>query len=635
MRVVQNKELPFFGKMIKNNGEDFLKGDKSGEITLVKPTVVKPAAVPEISFSLFASPEAQKALKFVNGEENEEENRNEDDSSEKEVENAKEVETKSKEGEEGIKSTYRWRVVARTVSACPRAGTKTQPNTNKKSTSPCRSVKTAEEVAPRMGRRASLAPDHRCLSPTPPKFNRSRRMSLSPSRHPLLPNRPISPTPLANIGKTSSDSNLEMTNRTSSQEIKIESETSPPRDKPDVTGGNPAIARAISRRRFSLPITPSSQSMIPHPPSPSPRRSFPPPNSSDPSSPTPSRGNRKTSVTNTLQANRHKLEALMKERSRAIANLTIGGSRESIPSPSSVKSKQDSPVMSPAPIRANHKLLRPSLSRRSSITSETESDASHTDSFETISLLDGGEAANLDDMMADVIDMGSSPPTDVTSRKNDSPASFSPRNLTASPLPPRNLTQSPHRLAGGRPIFKRRGFSSLDSGISFSDTASVASERESTTSTTNPAEDELPRMSRLRNRRGTICMGSLSALVDLESRRSSSSSPCPSQTTSSQRSNDEIEEEVEDEIQKRILQRKSQLVMQAAPGSVTVSSAVSRLEARAISKTTNGRLKKIMGNLTLERTTSELLSMKAAMNAAAKRMQFDNSKKSKSLDSSD
>ncbi|XP_041469487.1 flocculation protein FLO11-like [Lytechinus variegatus] len=629
MRVVQNKELPSFGKMNNNNGEDFLKG---GEITLVKPTVVKPAAVPEISFSLFASPEAQKALKFVNGEENEEENNNEDDCNENEVENAKEVETKSKECEEGIKSRYRWRVVARTVSACPRVGTKTQPNTNKKSTSPCRSVKTADEVAPRMRRRASLAPDHRCLSPTPPKFNRSRRMSLSPSRHPLLPNRPISPTPLANIEKTSSDSNLEMTNRTSSQEIKIESETSPPRDKPDVTGGNPAIARAISRRRFSLPITPSSQSMIPHPPSPSPRRSFPPPNSSNPSSPTSNRGNRKASVTNTLQANRQKLEALMKERSRAIANLTIGGSRESIPSPSSsMKSKQDSPAMSPAPIRANHKLIRPSLPRRSSITSETESDASHTDSFETISLLDGGEAANLDDMMADVIDMGSSPPTDVTSRKNDSPSSFSPRNLTASPLPPRNLTQSPHRLAGGRPIFKRRGFCSLDSGISFSDTSSVASEQESTTSTTNPADDELPRMSRLRNRRGTICMGSLSALVDLESRRSSSSSPCPSQTTSSQRSNDEIEEEVEDEIQKRILQRKSQLVMQAAPGSVTVSSAVSRLEARAISKTTNGRLKKIMGNLTLERTTSELLSMKAA----AKRMEFDNSKKSKSLDSSD
>ncbi|XP_030854393.1 uncharacterized protein LOC115929498 [Strongylocentrotus purpuratus] len=309
------------------------------------------------------------------------------------------------------------------------------------------------------------------------------------------------------------------------------------------------------------------------------------------------------------------LEALMKERSKAVANL-------SIPSPSSMKSRQNSPRMSPASIRANHSLARPSLSRRSSITSETESDASQPDTFETISLLkDDEEAARLDAMVRHVIDMGSSPPADVRE------SSSSPRHLTSSNL----------RLVGGHPVFKRRGSCSLDSGssISLSDTASVTSEQESTSSTTNQTEDESRRMSRLRIRRGTICMGSLSAMMASAQGesiiRSSSSSPCPFQNLK-QRSNVDIEEEVEEEIQEKFMQRKSQLLMQAAQESVHMPPAGRNTKARAIAKTTNARLQKTMGNLTMERTTAELLTMTAAMNAAERRRDFGGIQKSKSLD---
>eukprot|EP00057_Strongylocentrotus_purpuratus_P017277 XP_011671751.1 PREDICTED: uncharacterized protein LOC588669 isoform X1 [Strongylocentrotus purpuratus] len=595
MRIVENKELPIFAAGIRSDDGTLSKRNESGEHTLVKPTGVNPAVVPEISLSLFASPEAQKALRFVNGEDIEEQNNNDGYSSKSEVDDGRDAEN-LEEGEEGIKSRYRWTVVARTVAACP----------------PARA---------RMGRRASLAPDHRCLTPAPPKFDRPRRTSLSPNRYPLLPSRSISPAPLANSEKTSSNSNLEVTNTSSPQELKTNSQTSSSGPEIDVTGGNPAIARALSRRRFSLPITPSSQLTVPHPPSPSPQRSSPV-KSTDSSSP--SKVNKRTSVTSTLQANRHKLEVLMRERSKAIANLKIGGSRESISSPSSVKSMQNSPRMSPAPIRANHSLARPSLSRRSSITSETESDASQPDTFETISLLDGGDAARLDAMVVgDVIDVGSSPPPDVMSRKSDSTSS--PRHLAASPL----------CLVGGRPVFKRRGSCSLDSGISLSDTASATSEQESTSSTTNQTEDESRRMSRLRIRRGTICMGSLSAMMASAQGesiiRSSSSSPCPFQNLK-QRSNVDIEEEVEEEIQEKFMQRKSQLLMQAAQESVHMPPAGRNTKARAIAKTTNARLQKTMGNLTMERTTAELLTMTAAMNAAERRRDFGGIQKSKSLD---
>ncbi|XP_003723580.2 rhoGEF domain-containing protein gxcI [Strongylocentrotus purpuratus] len=595
MRIVENKELPTFAAGIRNGEGGLSKRNDSEEHTLVKPTVLKPAVVPEISLSMFASPEAQKALSFVNGEESEEQINHESDNSKiSESDDGRDTDN-LEEGEKGIKSRYKWTVVARTVAACP----------------PARA---------RMGRRASLAPDNRCLSPAPPKFDRSRRMSLSPSRYPLLPSRPISPAPPANSEKTSLKSNLEVTNTSSSQELETESQNSSSRPKIDVTGGNPAIARALSRRRFSLPITPSSQLTVPHPPSPSPQRSSPV-KSTDSSSP--SKVNKRTSVTSTLQANRHKLEVLMRERSKAIANLKIGGSRDSSPSPSSVKSRQNSPRMSPAPIRANHSLARPSLSRRSSITSETGSDASQPDTIETISLLDGGDAARLDAMLGDVIDMGSSPPSDVMSRKSESLSS--PRHLSASPL------------VCGRPVFQRRGSCSVDLGISLSDTASVTSEQESTSSTTNHTDDETRRMSRLRNRRGTICMGSLAAFAASASGesniRASSSSPRPFYNRNlNQRSNGDIEEEVEEELQERIMQRKSQLLIQAAPGSINMTSAVSSLEARANAKTTNGRLKKIMGNLTKERTTSELLTMKAAMNAGSKRRDLGGIQKSKSLD---
>ena len=99
-----------------------------------------------------------------------------------------------------------------------------------------------------------------------------------------------------------------------------------------------------------------------------------------------------------------------------------------------------------------------------------------------------------------------------------------------------------------------------------------------------------------------------------------------------QRSENDIEHEVEEELQRRIVKRKSQLLIQAAPGSNNLGSAMSRLEARANSKTTNGRLRKIMDSLTMERTTAELLTMKSAVISFKKQSTLEDMRKAKSLD---
>ena len=211
---------------------------------------------------------------------------------------------------------------------------------------------------------------------------------------------------------------------------------------------------------------------------------------------------------------------------------------------------------------------------------------------------------------------------DITSVKSGTTA-LTTRSLDDSFLS-RAITQQ-------RPIFRRRGAHSLDSGISLGN-ISVAELDSSASTAGDPDTDPLPAMSRLRCRRGTICMGTLNSLLTSKPDERGLDQQALESSKASQRSDNDIANEVEDELQRRICKRKSQLLIQAAPGSNSLGSAVARLEARANCKTTNGRLRKIMNNLTMERTTSELLTMKSAVMSFNKKHNAEELKRAKSLD---
>ena len=387
MRVTRNKQLPEFSIIMAD--ENKCLGDSESQMSdepiILKPQVIRPRPVPHIS--LFASPEARKALECINGESDEEKeqeqdlNNNESDDKEDSDEKSDDTsDTSSNQTDSSVQSRYRWRIVASAVSGSPRA----LKVVNKDSGDPSPSLG-PEDFAKKRGRRASVclvSSGSPSLTPVPPSTPRQRRMSLSPSRYPLLPNRlqAVSPFSPKIVLKTSSDTNLNDQDKISPSG---DDQSSPPLSssppKIDVTGGNPLLARALSRRRLSLPVSPRTHLIPPRPPSPSRLRSSSsegasPANSTGTASPTPSvlsnsshgsgsgSCSKRYSATSTLQANRERLESLLKQRSKVIANLTVGSNR-------------DSPG-SPLPIRSKHSLPRPVLSSGSPSTPDLSSDSS-------------------------------------------------------------------------------------------------------------------------------------------------------------------------------------------------------------------------------------------------------------------
>ncbi|XP_072172748.1 uncharacterized protein [Diadema setosum] len=604
MRVPVSGHLPTFTTGIAGDSkEDISNSTTSKDHILVKPEVIKPKLVPQISFSVFASPEARKALQSVNGiDDNDDKSKSEDGKEvRKETSGAIDIETVER-GEKLIgenvprerQSRYRWTVVAKRV-------------VDSSITPSQRFHQEKKECNPSRGRRASVCSPSLggSLTPTPPKTPPHRRMSLSPRRSPLLPCRPLSVSPTSSLLSTSNAKTIALSNTSINS---IDSEVIAPRkpsSSPHLEVPRPGFRLS---RRMSLPVSSGSRPISPRSLSPHPQSSSmgcdrsSPASSTGSASPTPSLSSKASSTGNiprrisnaasSLQANREKLEGLMKERSKAIAKLTVGSlSRESTPSP----------------IRSRHSMPLASLSRRSPHPSESDSDILP---LETSSLHEG-----------------ETPSIQRAENIRDSPADDSSALEGKTVLTTKSLDDSclSYGTSSARPMLRRQrpASGSMDSGISTWDTMSVASEQESASSIKSGecTEDRLVNLSRLRRRRETICVASLSSLLVATSNQnekslSGQSQKSPESCKIEHRSDSDIELGVEEELRQRIIQRKTQMLIQAATGSRNVSSAVSRLEARALYKTTNGRLRKIMDDFMSERTTADLLRMKAAKTAA-------------------
>ncbi|XP_071486455.1 uncharacterized protein [Diadema antillarum] len=635
MRVPVSGHLPTFTTGIAGDSKtDISNSATSNDHILVKPEVVKPKLVPQISFSVFASPEARKALQSVNDTDNDDKSKSEDGNEvREETPGVLDIETVEKEkltGENVPKerqSRYRWTVVAKSVVDS--------------SISPSqRFHQQKKECNPLRDRRASICSPSLggTLTPTPPKTPPHRRMSLSPRRSPLLPCRPSSASPASSLLSTSNAKSITSSNTSINS---IDSDVIAPRkpsSSPHLEVPRPGFRLS---RRMSLPVSSSSRPISPRSLSPHPQSSSTgcdrssPHSSTGSASPTSSLSGKASSTGNiprrisnaasSLQANREKLEGLMKERSKAIAKLTVGSlSRESTPSP----------------VRSRHSMPLGSLLRRSPHPSESDSDILPLEVHSTVVACRHRVDLSSKDRWArarprNVVETydtsglheGETPSIQRAEDSRDSPSDDNSPLEGKAVLTTKSLDDSclSYGTSRARPMLRRQrpASGSMDSGISTWDSMSVSSEQESALSIKSGerAEDRLLNLSMLRRRRETICVASLSSLLVATSNQnekslSGQSQKSPESCQIEHRSDSDIEHGVEEELRQRIIQRKTQMLIQAASGSRNVSSAVSRLEARALYKTTNGRLRKIMDDFMSERTTADLLRMKAAKTAA-------------------